>query len=80
MLKTKSGLPKHCTYNAGHNGKKRVRFLRRGVVGYPKGIPWSPEFMQEYAVLLERTEKNSGHIGADRVKSGTFGPPTFSRS
>ena len=38
MLKTRSGLPKHCTYHPDRDGKRRVRFL--GVaVGLPHRHP-----------------------------------------
>ena len=43
MLKTRSGLPKHCTYQLDRDGKRRVRFRRRGVSVYLTGIPWSEE-------------------------------------
>jgi hypothetical protein len=44
MRKTRSGLPKHCTYEADPYGNRRVRFRRRGVSTYLTGIPWSDEF------------------------------------
>jgi integrase len=72
MLKTKSGLPKHCTWNYDRHGEKRVRFLRGAVTGYPKGIPHSPEFMQEYAILLARTENPANiAVAGKRTKPGT---------
>jgi hypothetical protein len=39
MLRTKSGLPKHCTYQSDRYGNRRVRFRRRGVSVYLTGIP-----------------------------------------
>jgi hypothetical protein len=53
MLRTKSGLPKHCTYQADRYGNRRVRFRRRGVSAYLTGIPWSEDFMRQYAAALE---------------------------
>ena len=59
MLKTRSGLPRHCTYQLDRDGKRRVRFRRRGVSVYLTGIPWSEDFMRQYAAALER-EQASG--------------------
>ena len=53
MLRTRSGLPKHCSWNADRHGTRRVRFRRRGVSVYLTGIPWSEDFMRQYAVALE---------------------------
>ena len=30
MLRTKSGLPKHCSWNVDRHGKRRVRFRKAG--------------------------------------------------
>ena len=63
MLRTRSGLPKHCTYEVDRYGKRRSRFRRRGVSVYLTGIPWSEDFMRQYAAALEREQ---GQRGADR--------------
>jgi hypothetical protein len=55
MLKTRSGLPKHCTWQTDRHGVRRCRF-RRGISVYLPGIPWSEPFMRAYAAALELTE------------------------
>jgi integrase len=72
MLRTKSGLPKHCTYQPDRDGKRRVRFRRRGVSVYLTGIPWSEDFMRRYAAALEREQGQRAQIGASRTKPGSF--------
>jgi integrase len=66
MRKTRSGLPKHCTYQADRYGKRRVRFRRRGVSVYLTGIPWSDDFMRQYAAALEREDVNRTQVGASK--------------
>jgi hypothetical protein len=70
MLKTKSGLPKFCGWNIDRHGKRRVRFRRPGFTTYLGGIPWSEDFMRQYATAMQ------GHagqtIGAERTKPGSF--------
>ena len=41
MLRTKSGLPKHCGWNADRHGTRRVRFRKDGFTTYLTGTPWS---------------------------------------
>ena len=73
MLRTKSGLPKHCTYQADRYGNRRVRFRRRGVSVYLTGIPWSDDFMRRYAAALEREDENRAQVGAlKRTLPGSF--------
>src|SRR5262245_48223730 len=64
MLRTRSGLPKHCTYQVDRDGKRRVRFRRRGVSRYLTGIPWSEDFMRQYAAALEAEQANRAQVGA----------------
>ena len=75
MLKTRSGLPKHCTYQPDRNGKRRVRFRRRGVSVYLTGIPWSEDFMRQYAAALEREEGQQAQRG-----HGTWASRSTTRS
>jgi len=71
MLRTKSGLPKHCTYQADRYGNRRVRFRRRGISVYLTGIPWSEDFMRQYAAALEIEDQ--AQIGATkRTLPGSF--------
>jgi integrase len=73
MLKTRSGLPKHCTWQKDRDGKRRVRFRRRGVSVYLTGIPWSEDFMRQYAVALEQEQNQQAQIGASkRTLPGSF--------
>src|SRR5262249_12848850 len=72
MLKTRSGLPRHCTHVTDRHGKHRVRFRRRGVSQYLTGIPWSEEFMRQYATALERETSHRAGIGAGRTVPGSF--------
>ena len=71
MLRTRSGLPKHCTYQPDRDGKRRVRFRRRGVSVYLTGIPWSEDFMRQYAAALER-EQGQQIGAAKRTLPGSF--------
>jgi integrase len=69
MLRTRSGLPKHCSWATDRHGKRRVRFRRGGVSTYLPGIPWSEEFMRARAAALEPTS----NIGASgRTIPGSF--------
>ena len=68
MLRTKSGLPKHCSWNTDRHGKRRVRFRRRGFSTYLTGIPWSEEFMRQYAAALEGMKAQANNVGAERTK------------
>ena len=73
MLKTRSGLPRHCTYQLDRDGKRRVRFRRRGVSVYLTGIPWSEAFMRQYAAALEADQQQSAQLGASlRSLPGSF--------
>ena len=72
MLKTRSGLPRHCTYQLDRDGKRRVRFRRRGVSVYLTGIPWSEDFMRQYAAALEADQQQRAQVGAARTLPGSF--------
>ena len=60
MLRTKSGLPKHCSWAPDRHGKRRVRFRKGGVSRYLPGNPWSEDFMRQYAAARWRM-KSSDH-------------------
>jgi integrase len=74
MLRTKSGLPKHCCWNVDRHGKRRVRFRKNGFTTYLSGTPWSEDFMRQYATALDGVkEQTNNNIGADlRTKPGSF--------
>ncbi len=72
MLRTKSGLPKHCGWNADRHGTRRVRFRKAGFTTYLTGTPWSEDFMRQYAAALEGVKAQATEIGASRTKAGTI--------
>jgi hypothetical protein len=53
MIRTKSGLPKHCSWNSDRHGTRRVRFRKGGFSTYLFGTPWSEDFMRQYAAALD---------------------------
>jgi integrase len=73
MRRTKSGLPKHCGWNTDQHGTRRVRFRKGGFSTYLTGIPWSDDFMRQYAAALEGVDARKANIGADRWPSGSLG-------
>jgi integrase len=72
MLKTRSGLPKHCCWNTDHHGKHRVRFRKAGFTTYLTGTPWSEDFMRQYAAALDGVKAQASNIGAERTGPGSF--------
>ena len=85
MLRTKSGLPKHCSWATDRHGKRRVRFRRNGVSAYLTGIPWGEDFMRQYAAALQGAQPQPSTIGASRTLPGSinalvvsyYGSPDF---
>ena len=71
MLRTKSGLPKHCGWNIDRHGKRRVRFRKGGFSTYLTGTPWSEDFMRQYAAALDGVKAQASNIGAGRTIAGT---------
>jgi integrase len=72
MIRTKSGLPKHCSWNLEReNGKRRVRFRKAGFQTYLAGIPWSEDFMRQYAAALDGVTAQASNIGAERTVAGS---------
>jgi integrase len=72
MLRTKSGLPKHCSWATDRHGKRRVRFRKGGISRYLPGTPWSDNFMRQYATVLEGAPQQSRTIGPSRTLPGTI--------
>jgi integrase len=72
MIRTKNGLPRYCGWNIDQHGKRRVRFRKRGFSTYLAGIPWSEDFMRQYAAALDSVKPQAGNIGAGRTKPGSF--------
>src|SRR5215471_2591219 len=73
MLRTKSGLPKHCGWNLDRaDGKRRVRFRKGGFSSYLTGIPWSEDFMRQYAAALEGVQAPARELGVQRTTPGSF--------
>jgi integrase len=73
MLRTKSGLPKHCSWNLDREGgRRRVRFRKGGFSTYLTGIPWSEDFMRQYAAALEGMKAQESNVGGARTIPGSF--------
>ena len=72
MLRTKSGLPKHCSWNVDRHGKRRVRFRWRGFSTYLTGTPWSEDFMRQYAAALDGVKAQASNVGAGRTVPGSL--------
>ena len=72
MLRTKSGLPKHCGWNTDRHGVRRVRFRKDGFSTYLKGTPWSPVFMEQYALALDSLKEQANSVGAERTVPGSL--------
>jgi hypothetical protein len=69
----KNGLPKFCSWHRDRaEGKRRVRFRRRGVLIYLSGIPWSEPFMRAYALALDGIKAQSEASGANRTTPGSI--------
>ena len=71
-LRTKNGLPRHCSWNVDRHGTRRVRFRKRGFSTYLTGTPWSDDFMRQYAAALQGVKAQANSIGADRTIAGTI--------
>src|SRR5512132_1629339 len=73
MLRTKTGLPKHCSWNLDReDGKRRVRFRWHGFSTYLTGTPWSEDFMRQYAAALDGVKAQATNVGAKRTIPGSF--------
>jgi integrase len=72
MLRTKSGLPKHCSWNVDRHGKRRVRFRKAGFTTYLTGTPWAEDFMRQYAAALDGVKAQASNAGAGRTIAGTI--------
>ena len=70
-MRTRSGLPKHCSWNIDRHGKRRVRFRKGGFTTYLTGTPWSEDFMRQYAAALDGVKAQASNIGAARTVAGT---------
>ncbi|HUI22325.1 MAG TPA: hypothetical protein VLZ74_14935, partial [Methylocella sp.] len=73
MLRTKSGLPKHCSWNCDQHGKRRVRFRKGGFSTYLTGTPWSEGFMRQYVAALDGVKAQASNVGEERIVPGTLG-------
>jgi integrase len=70
--RTKSGLPKHCSWNTDQRGARFVRFRKDGFSTYITGTPWSEAFMRAYAAALDGIKAPTVAIGAERTRPGTI--------
>jgi hypothetical protein len=73
MLKTRNGLPKHCSWAGDRHGHKRVRFRRCGFSTYLTGTPWSEDFMRQWAAPKDGVKAQQTNIGTARSIAGTVG-------
>jgi integrase len=72
-LRTKSGLPKHCSWHYDRDRNRRVRFRKAGYSTYLTGTPWSEDFMRQYAAALDHAQvKQATPVGAARTVGGTI--------
>jgi integrase len=71
VRRTKNGLPKHCCPAIDRHGKRRIRFRKAGFSTYLTGIPWSEDFMRQYAAALEGVDARKANFGADRSPTGS---------
>jgi integrase len=71
MIRTRSGLPKHCSWNTDRHGTRRVRFRKGAFSTYLAGIPWSEDFMRQYAAALEGVTVQTTNVGASRTLPGS---------
>jgi integrase len=72
MLRTKSGLPKHCSWNTDRHGRRRARFRKLGFTTYLSGTPWSEDFMRQYATALDGVKEQQTEIGSSRTRPGSL--------
>jgi hypothetical protein len=49
-----------------------VRFRKGGFQTYLTGVPWSDDFMRQYAAALEGVKAQASNIGAARTVPGTI--------
>jgi integrase len=72
MRRTKSGLPRYCSWNVDQRGARFVRFRKDGFSTYIAGTPWSEAFMRQYAAALDGVKEQTTIIGAERTKPGSI--------
>jgi integrase len=72
MLRTKSGLPKHCSWNIDRHGKRRVRLRKGAFSTYLTGTPWSEDFMRQLATALDGLKVQATEIGGSRTRAGSL--------
>jgi hypothetical protein len=70
-MRTRSGLPKHCSWNIDRHGRRRVRFRKGGFTTYLTGTPWSEDFMRQHAAAADGVKAQARNIGAARTVAGT---------
>jgi integrase len=71
MRRTKSGLPRYCSWQYRDGCKRRVRFRKGGTLVYLPGSPWSEPFMRAYAAALDGVAAPAEAIGAGRILPGS---------
>jgi hypothetical protein len=71
-MRTKNGLPEHCSWNTDRHRKRRVRFRKAGFSTYLTGTPWSDDFMRQHAAALDGVKARTAEIGTARTQPGSF--------
>src|SRR5262245_8946708 len=71
MRRSNNGLPRHCSFNVDRHGKRRIRFRKDGFSTYLTGIPWSEDFMRQYAAALEGVKAQPGGAGSKSIAAGS---------
>jgi hypothetical protein len=70
-MRTRNGLPKHCSPITDRHGKRRLRFRKDGFSTYLTGTPWGEDFMRQYAAALEGVKAQASNVGVSRTTGGT---------
>ena len=67
-LRTRSGLPRYCSWDVNSEAKRYVRCRYRGIDVHLTGVPWSSSFMEQYRSVLDGQRP-------DRIKDAS--PPVI---
>ena len=62
MLRTRTGLPKHCSWNADRHGTRRIRFRKGGFSIYLTGIPFYGDYTVWQGTGLNFSVDGNGEV------------------
>jgi hypothetical protein len=71
-MKTRNGLPKHCTPQPDASGKVRIRFRSKTFSTYLTGIPWSEPFMRQWAAACEGIKAEPDEFTTEKTTPGSI--------